>query len=118
MKTYLRILAAFYFLGFSLHILDIFNLRLNYSEMPILWKIWIAYLTVFDLAAAVGLWRKNVWGELAFIAVAISQLIAYIGFKKYFGYQSELIAFHIVTLSTYCVFKAKLHLNVGRNSLT
>ena len=79
MKTYLRILAAFYFLGFFLHILDIFNLRLNYSEMPTLWKTWIVYLTVFDLAAAVGLWRKKIWGEMAFITVAISQLIALSG---------------------------------------
>jgi hypothetical protein len=93
MKTYLRILEAFYFLVFFLHILDIFNLRLNYSEMPMLWKTWIAYLTAFDLVAALGLWGKKIWGEMAFLIVAISQLIAYIGFKKYFGYQSELIAF-------------------------
>lgn len=117
MKTYLQILAAFYFFGFTLHILDVLDLRLSYTEMPILWKTWIIYLTALDFIAALGLWRQKIWGEMAFLIVAFSQLIAYIGFKKYFGSQNELIAFHVITLFVYFVFKSKLLLKVKKNSL-
>lgn len=44
MKKYLKILACLYFLGGVLHILDLFDLRLKFSELENYWKIWISYL--------------------------------------------------------------------------
>lgn len=101
MKIYLRALAAFYLIGFLLHFADFFDLRLKYSEMSTGWKVWIVYLGLMDLAAAIGLWFQHTAGIVLFLIVAISQLIAYIGFRHYFGDQFSLIYFHLATLGIY-----------------
>jgi len=76
-------LAILYLIGAFLHILDLFNLRLKFSEMSWGWKLWIVYLCFFDFAAAIGLWNQRRWGILLFLIVAASQLIAYIGFSSF-----------------------------------
>lgn len=101
MKIYLRALAAFYFIGFLLHFADFLDLRLKYSELSTGWKVWIVYLGVMDLLAAVGLWFQHAAGIALFFIVAVSQLIAYMGFKHYFGDQISLIYFHLATLAIY-----------------
>lgn len=101
MKIYLRALAAFYLIGFLLHFADFFDLRLKFSELSTGWKVWIVYLGLMDLAAAVGLWFQHAAGIVLFLVVAISQLVAYIGFKQYFGDQISLIYFHLATLGIY-----------------
>ncbi len=101
MRIYLRALAAFYFIGFLLHFADFFDLRLKYSEMDTGWKVWIVYLGLLDLAVALGLWFEHKIGIFLFFLVALSQLIAYMGFKNYFGDQVSLIYFHLATLAIY-----------------
>jgi uncharacterized membrane protein len=56
-----------------------------------------------DLITAVGLWRLERWGVYCFLILAISQLIAYIGFQHYFGNQSSLIAFHLITIFIFAI---------------
>jgi len=51
---YLRILSIFYFIGFALHFADLLDWRLKFSEMDLVWKSWIGYLTVVDFAAAMA----------------------------------------------------------------
>ena len=99
------ILAVLYFIGFSLHFLDVMNLRLSFSAMDLIWKSWILFLLIFDLLASIGLFLKKSWGELLFIVIAVAQLIAYIGFPSFFGEQGFLIYFHIICLSIYTVLK-------------
>lgn len=72
MAVYRRVLAILYFIGFLLHLTDVFDLRLSFSNMDSLWKIWIIFL-----------------------------LVAYVGFKRIFGDQNDLVLFHIVTLLIY-----------------
>lgn len=103
MKTYLKVLAACYFVGFALHVLDLLELRLPFWGMPTGWKLWIVYLLIADLGAAVGLWMQQPWGVGLFLLVAISQLVAYLGYHSYFGDQEFLIAFHIITLLIFVV---------------
>ena len=108
MKYYLRVLSSFYLFGGGLHLLDLFDLRLIFSEMTLSWKIWIVYLAVFDLVAALGLWKARAWGIRLFIFIAVTQLIAYSGlFVEVFGEQLPLVVFHIVTLFLYAFFKRK-----------
>lgn len=117
MRIYLKILAVFYFIGGSLHILDLFDLRLKFTELSFVWKAWILYLMVVDIIAAIGLWQRKSWGVALFLLVAISQLTAYIGFIGFFGRQYSLIAFHFVTLALYaCVMwrdKKRISHSVG-----
>lgn len=98
-------LGLMYFSGFVLHAMDVMNLRLNFSEMNSIWKSWILFLLVFDLIASVGLILKRLWGEVAFIMVALAQLIAYMGFSSFFGDQTFIIIFHIICLVIYGLFK-------------
>lgn len=99
------ILAVFYFIGFLLHALDVANIRLNFSEMDLIWKSWILFLLIFDLLASIGLFLRKPWGDFLFILIAMTQLIAYIGFSSFFGEQGFLIVFHIICLAIYCFLK-------------
>jgi hypothetical protein len=100
-RLFLRILALLYFIGFLLHAGDLFDLRLTFSEMNTLWKYWIIFLIFMDGGAAIGLLFRKPFGVGLFLMVAMSQLVAYIGFEKYFGSQISLIIFHLVSLGIY-----------------
>jgi len=101
MKIFLRILSLFYFVGFFLHLMDVTSLRLNFSEIPIEWKVWIVFLLIADLFAAIGLWFYKKWGIQLFLAIAILQLVAYSGVLDSPANQIFLISFHCLTLFTY-----------------
>lgn len=103
MTIFLRTLSICYFVGAALHALDVLNLRLNFSLMSDVWKMWTIYLLFADLFASVLLWKNHRLGIQLFGIISISQLIAYLGFKEYFGDQTFLIIFHSVTLILYFV---------------
>ena len=107
MIVFLRILAVLYFFGGVLHGADLLDLRLKFSEMGSVWKIWIIYLAMADLLASIGLWRGTRWGVILFIIIAVSQLVAYSVFQSFFGEQSFLIVFHIVTLAVFSVLYSR-----------
>ena len=66
-----------------------------------LWKAWIIYLFVADFLAAIGLWLCTDWGVGLFLVIAASQLFAYVGFPAYFGNQTFLIWFHLITVGLF-----------------
>ena len=109
MKVFLRMLSSAYFVGFILHMMDLFGLRLDFAEMNLTWKTWIAFLTIGDFVAAIGLWLLKPWGAVAFQVIAVSQLIAYLGFQDSFGDQSFLVGFHVVTLVLYHFLRIRLN---------
>ena len=98
-------LSFTYFIVFVLHILDILNLRLQFSSMDTVWKTWIIFLLVLDLVASIGLFRKRIWGEIAFFVVALAQLVAYTKFTTIFGEQEFLIVFHCFCIGIYSVLR-------------
>lgn len=107
MKLYLRILAILYGVGAILHLADILDLRLLFSEMDLIWKSWIVFLFIGDSIAAIGLWKQMVFGEIAFLIIAATQLVAYLGFQGGFGDQSFLVLFHVFTVGIYLALKIK-----------
>lgn len=100
-KVFLRILAVIYFVGAVLHGMDLFDLRLKFSEMDLTWQTWILYLFAFDLVASIGLWKQKAWGVALFLLISISQLIAYVGFASKFGNQLPLVIFHFLTIAIF-----------------
>lgn len=66
--------------------------------MPDAWRILTLVLIPTDLLASIGLWRGKRWGAWLVVAIALYELLAFIGFRDVFGDQSFLIAFHAVTL--------------------
>jgi hypothetical protein len=101
MRIYLKIIGTLYFIGFLLHVLDLFGARLNFVEMKTILKLWIVYLTVADAIAAYGLIKSKLFGEVVFLIVAFSQLVAYSIFTHIFGAQTPLIIFHLLTIGIY-----------------
>lgn len=100
-RIYLKLLAVLYFIGCVLHLMDLFGQRLHFFELSKTWQVWIVYLLIFDLFAAIGLWRGRTWVIGLFLLIAISQLMAYTGFQNVFGDQTFLIVFHLSTLTVF-----------------
>jgi hypothetical protein len=98
-------LSAFYFVGFIMHGMDLFDFRLHFSTMTFNWKAWTVYLVVFDFLAAIGLFKGKRWGEIYFLLVAGTQIIVYTKFRAIFGNQNFMINFHIVCLVIYVLLK-------------
>lgn len=99
----LKILAISYFFAGTLHVLDLFDVRLKFSEMDFIWQSWTIFLAFADLLVAASLWSKSRLGELTFVAVVLSQIAVYLGWADHFGNQYAWIAFHLVTLTVYLV---------------
>lgn len=116
LARFLRILSVCYGIGFLLHVADLTNLRLRFSEMSPQWKVWTAYLLIADVIAAIGLWRQATWGIAAFLVISLSQLVAYLGFRSIFGDQTFLIFFHLVTLLIYFSMNLAPRLRARRRS--
>jgi hypothetical protein len=106
-QSFVYALAVCYAAGFSLHVLDIFDLRLSFSSMDSLWKRWTLYLLFADLLTAILLIKKQSWGIVCFQIVALSQLIAYWHYQYIFGRQDFLVVFHVLTLAIYWKIYAK-----------
>ena len=111
-------MAFIYFVGACLHLMDVLSLRLNLNSLPGVWTIWIWFLLVGDLSAAIGLWKLKSWGIYLFLMIASFQLVAYVGFPSTFGSQRELIAFHLVSLAIYAALKIRVRLNALKRDST
>lgn len=107
------LIAVLYFLGFILHVGDMFDLRLSFSTMTTIWKYWIVFLLIFDLLTAVGLFLKKIWGEIFLLIVSCSQLVAYTQFAHIFEDQVFLVRFHVVVLSAYVFLRGVEWLRSG-----
>jgi hypothetical protein len=118
MKWYLRVVAVCYFIGSVLHLADILDLRLKFSLMNTTWRVWIVYLAVFDFIAAIGLWNMKWWGLALFFIIAISQLVAYVGYVDVFGTYDFLVVFHLVTIGVYFIFLVMNKRKSKMNSLS
>ena len=105
---YLKFLSLCYLVGAVIHLLDVFSVTRDYVNLALVDQIWIVYLLIFDSIAAVGLWKQKKYGEVVFLIIAFSQLIAYVGFQDVFGKESFLISFHVITVSIYLVLD-RLH---------
>ncbi len=102
-RAYLRILSVLYFAAFILHGLDIFDLRLKFTQMGGLARAWTLYLLVGDLLAALSLWRGTVLADLFFSLIVIAQLSVFVCWSALLPNQNFIIAFHWITLTVFLV---------------
>ncbi|MCB9072674.1 MAG: hypothetical protein H6623_03565 [Bdellovibrionaceae bacterium] len=99
--VYLRILSVFYFLGFLLHLMDVFGWRLELTRLHPFWTTWVWFLLVADLITALLLIWAPLLGVIGFHVVALAQLFAYIIYQEFFGRQDALVLFHVISLVFY-----------------
>ena len=100
-RSFVYALAFCYAVGGLLHLLDVLDLRAEFSKMDPTQKNWTLFLLIADLLTAVLLLKRQVWGLFGFHLVAISQLIAYGVYQDIFGRQDFLMIFHIATLTIF-----------------
>lgn len=85
--TYLCVLAILYALGGVVHIGNIFGYGDRpWSDSPIAWRVGDVVYGVVDFVAAIGLWRRAMWGLTAFVLAACSQLVLYLGWPHVFAF--------------------------------
>jgi hypothetical protein len=101
LKYFLKSIAGLYALGALLHLADLFDWRLEFSGMNLIWKIWTIFLILSDSLTAIGIFKFRMWGIVGFLVVASSQLLAYLFFADTFYKQPALIIFHLVTLMVF-----------------
>lgn len=106
MRIFLRFLSMVYFIGFGLHAADILDLRLAFSEMNATWKVWTVFLMFADAAAAIFLWKGQLFGIRLFQFIALLQIVSYVVLRNIFGNQNFLIIFHLACLVIYTTLSA------------
>lgn len=102
-RILIRTLAYCYLFAGFLHVLDVFDARLRFSQMEVLWQLWTVYLAFADTLAGFCLLRSSRLGELLFLTLVLSQLAVYLGWSEYFGNQFAWMGFHFLTLSIYLI---------------
>jgi hypothetical protein len=100
-RVYSRILAALYLISFGLHVLDVFDLRLRFSQMGTLARGWTLYLVLGDLIAAIALWRGTVLCDLIFCLIVLGQLSVFLGWAPFLPNQNFVVSFHWITLTVF-----------------
>lgn len=99
LRLYLQILSVFFLFGAFMHLLDLLSLRQSFAGMSEAWQIWTVYLFIMDGIVAAGLYKARRWGLAAFLILATSQLVAYLGFPEIFGRQDLPIGYQTVALA-------------------
>lgn len=104
---YLRALSILFILGGVVYWARIFGVAAlgigPFDAMTIEWKVATVYFAVLNLVAAVGLWLGVSWGTVMWLLAGLSQLVMFIGFSGFFGFDIGLVVFHTTTIIGYFV---------------
>ena len=98
------ILAISYFGAASFHLLDVFDLRLHFSQMDLLEKTWTLYSLFADILVGIALVSRTRAGELLFVTILLAKIAVYLGWSDALGNQYGWVGFHLATLGAYLVF--------------
>ncbi|NET06121.1 MAG: hypothetical protein F6K16_15740 [Symploca sp. SIO2B6] len=60
-----------------------------WSDMPLTWKVGDIVYAIVDTVAAIGLWKRTVWGVVCMLVGVLSQFIIYTVFIEYFAFTSQ-----------------------------
>ncbi len=75
----------------------------SFEDIQAALKIATMYLAVVDLVAAVGLWLLASWGNVIWIAAALSEVVLHIVFRDLIGIDLPLVVFHLATVLAFVV---------------
>ena len=124
MRIYLKILALFYLYGATVHCANLLGFgEIPFRESPLSWQVGDISYGILGSLTFVGLWLKTRWGIIGFFLSAVSQLILYLVFPKWFAFNAEqqqllwsMIIFHVVTLSIFFALLLSSRRNEQYNS--
>lgn len=80
----------------------------RFDLMPLHWQVACVVLSVLFPIAATGLWMTVSWGPVIWATAAVAEVAMYAGFPELFGSRPALVAFHVVALAVFVVWRALL----------
>jgi len=87
---YLKILSIIVAYSAAVHIFNLAGFgEKPWQEMPLTWKIGDITYAILDSLAAIGLWKKTIWGIAVLLLAVLSQFIIYTIFIQYFAFTIE-----------------------------
>ncbi|MDY6937736.1 MAG: DUF6163 family protein [Cyanobacteriota bacterium] len=90
MGVYLRILAIIFAYGGLVHIANIAGFgEMPWNQMPLTWQVGDIAYAILDIVAAIGLWKRTVWGAVCMLCAVLSQFVIYTVFLDYFAFTLE-----------------------------
>lgn len=73
----------------------------DFLSLPVHLVVATAFFAVCDLVAAVGLWLLSSWGVVVWLIAALTEAALHSVFRKTFGVDVPLIAFHLISVAIY-----------------
>ena len=90
MRIYMRVLAVALAYGGVVHIANMLGFgEKPWLEGPLAWRVGDLVYAPLNLAGAVGLWLRQPWGVLLFLALVVSQFVIYTVFIDAFAFTAE-----------------------------
>lgn len=97
-------LAVLYLGRTLIHLLDLLDIRLKFSQMGVISQSWTLYLFFADLVAAICLLTATRLGELIFVWIAIIEIAVYVNWSQYLGKHYGFLIFHLFSLGGYFIY--------------
>ncbi|MFC0246479.1 DUF6163 family protein [Falsochrobactrum ovis] len=88
----------------------------RFDLMPWLWQTAVVALAVLMPVAATGLWMRAPWGPVLWFIAAIGEIAIYSVFSRYFEYKPFTVAFNLLVIAVYIVFRILFYLEKRRQS--
>lgn len=88
----------------------------RFDLMPWLWQTAVVALAVLMPVAATGLWMRAPWGPVLWFIAAMGEIAIYSVFSRYFEYKPFTVAFNLLAIAIYIVFRILFYLEKRRQS--
>lgn len=79
-----------------------------FDTMSVHWQVASVLLAVALPTAAIGLWSLFSWGTISWLSVIVINFTMYFAMSDKFGYEQDIVVFHIVCLAVYIALKLYL----------
>ncbi|APY13124.1 hypothetical protein BR10RB9215_C10414 [Brucella sp. 10RB9215] len=88
----------------------------RFDLMPGLWQTAVVALAVLMPVASTGLWMRAPWGPVLWFVAAIGEIAIYSVFARHFEYRPITVAFDVLCILVYIVFRVLLFLEKRRQA--
>lgn len=88
----------------------------RFDLMPGLWQTAVVALAVLMPVASTGLWMRAPWGPVLWFVAAMGEIAIYSVFARHFEYRPITVAFDVLCILVYIVFRVLLFLEKRRQA--
>jgi hypothetical protein len=118
-NTFLRLLSIFFIIFAIQAWMKAIGISgteaIGFDNMPVHWRFAIAALCVLHPVTALGLWCLLHWGVALWLINIFVQSSMYLVFSDLYGYEQNLIIFHICSFGIFSIFHLTLRYTTNRS---